>query len=99
MYTFQISGIISELLWSILNNFQALGYFINYTYSLCAIVVKCVVVTLKWWLQGDGESDLERKLFIGGLDYQTKDEDLKEYYEQWGKIVDYIVMKDPKTRR
>ncbi|CAD7090610.1 unnamed protein product [Hermetia illucens] len=40
-----------------------------------------------------------RKLFIGGLDYRTTDESLKGHFEKWGKIVDVVVMKDPKTKR
>lgn len=40
-----------------------------------------------------------RKLFIGGLDYRTNDASLKEFYEQWGEIVDVVVMKDPQTKR
>lgn len=39
------------------------------------------------------------KLFIGGLDYRTTDESLKKHFEQWGQIVDVVVMKDPKTRK
>lgn len=40
-----------------------------------------------------------RKLFIGGLDYRTSDDGLKAYFEQFGEIVDVVVMKDPKTSR
>lgn len=40
-----------------------------------------------------------RKLFIGGLDYRTNDQSLKSFYEQWGDIVDVVVMKDPQTKR
>lgn len=40
-----------------------------------------------------------RKLFIGGLDYRTTDDSLKAHFEQWGKVVDVVVMKDPKTKR
>ncbi|XP_065224805.1 heterogeneous nuclear ribonucleoprotein A1, A2/B1 homolog [Planococcus citri] len=40
-----------------------------------------------------------RKLFIGGLDHRTTDDKLKSHFEQWGEIVDVIVMKDPKTKR
>lgn len=40
-----------------------------------------------------------RKLFIGGLDYRTTDESLKKHFEQWGEIVDVVVMKDPKSKR
>ena len=39
------------------------------------------------------------KLFIGGLDSRTTDESLKAHFEQYGEIVDVIVMKDPETKR
>jgi len=45
------------------------------------------------------EPEQMRKLFIGGLDYRTTDESLKAYFEQFGEIVDVVVMKDPKTKR
>ncbi|VVC88499.1 heterogeneous nuclear ribonucleoprotein A1-like [Leptidea sinapis] len=45
------------------------------------------------------EPEHMRKLFIGGLDYRTTDVSLKEFYEQWGEIVDVVVMKDPQTKR
>ena len=38
-------------------------------------------------------------MFIGGLDYSTTDDGLKEFYEKWGMVVDVVVMKDPKSRR
>ncbi|XP_017845931.1 heterogeneous nuclear ribonucleoprotein A1 isoform X2 [Drosophila busckii] len=53
--------------------------------------------------QCDDESITEpehmRKLFIGGLDYRTTDENLKAHFEKWGQIVDVVVMKDPRTKR
>ncbi|XP_022206983.2 heterogeneous nuclear ribonucleoprotein A1, A2/B1 homolog isoform X2 [Nilaparvata lugens] len=45
------------------------------------------------------EPEHVRKLFIGGLDYKTTDDSLKKHFEQWGEIVDVVVMKDPKTKR
>ncbi|XP_069697851.1 heterogeneous nuclear ribonucleoprotein A1, A2/B1 homolog [Periplaneta americana] len=45
------------------------------------------------------EQDNCRKLFIGGLNYFTTEESLKAFYEQWGKIIDVCVMKEPKTKR
>ena len=45
------------------------------------------------------EPEQLRKMFIGGLDYGTTDDGLKSYYEQWGTIVDVVVMKDPKTKK
>ncbi|XP_063226624.1 heterogeneous nuclear ribonucleoprotein A1, A2/B1 homolog [Bacillus rossius redtenbacheri] len=48
---------------------------------------------------GKAEPEHIRKLFIGGLDYRTTDDSLKKHFEQWGEIVDVVVMKDPKTKR
>lgn len=48
---------------------------------------------------GYDEPEHARKLFIGGLDYRTSDDSLKAYFEQWGDIVDVVVMKDPDTKR
>lgn len=50
-------------------------------------------------LQEIREPEHLRKLFIGGLDYRTTDDTLKAYFEKWGKVVDVVVMKDPKTKR
>ncbi|KOB73646.1 Heterogeneous nuclear ribonucleoprotein A1, partial [Operophtera brumata] len=50
-----------------------------------------------WFTQEEPEH--LRKLFIGGLDYRTNDQSLKTFYEQWGDIVDVVVMKDPQTKR
>jgi RNA recognition motif-containing protein len=48
--------------------------------------------------QGE-ESEKFRKLFIGGLSYDTTDDELKEYFEKWGEVVDCIVMKETGTQR
>ncbi|XP_046382505.1 heterogeneous nuclear ribonucleoprotein A1, A2/B1 homolog isoform X1 [Ischnura elegans] len=45
------------------------------------------------------EPEQFRKLFIGGLDYRTTDETLKNHFAKWGEIVDVVVMKDPKSKR
>lgn len=53
-------------------------------------------------LKGDNaveEPEQFRKLFIGGLNYTTTNDSLKEFFEQWGEIVDVVVMKDPVTKR
>ena len=47
----------------------------------------------------DREFEKDRKLFIGGLDYETTDSMLKEYFEQFGELTDWVVMKFPDTRR
>lgn len=56
------------------------------------------ILTLLYF-QGTHEAEHTRKLFIGGLDYRTTDDSLKKFYEQWGDIVDVVVMKDPKTKK
>ena len=40
-----------------------------------------------------------RKMFIGGLSWQTTTEGLKEYFAKFGEIGEAMVMKDPTTRR
>uniref|UniRef100_A0A8C5L3K4 RRM domain-containing protein n=1 Tax=Jaculus jaculus TaxID=51337 RepID=A0A8C5L3K4_JACJA len=40
-----------------------------------------------------------RKLFIGGLSFETTEESLRNYYEQWGKLTDCVVMRDPASKR
>ncbi|VDN02258.1 unnamed protein product [Thelazia callipaeda] len=45
------------------------------------------------------EPEQFRKMFIGGLSSTTTDEALKEFYSQWGELVDCIVMRDPATKR
>lgn len=59
----------------------------------------CFVLYSLLLLQEKPEPEQFRKLFIGGLDYRTTDDSLKKHFEQWGQIVDVVVMKDPKTRK
>uniref|UniRef100_A0A8D2KIV5 RRM domain-containing protein n=1 Tax=Urocitellus parryii TaxID=9999 RepID=A0A8D2KIV5_UROPR len=33
-----------------------------------------------------------RKLFIGGLSFKTTEESLRNYYKQWGKVTDCVVI-------
>ncbi|PIC36606.1 hypothetical protein B9Z55_015534 [Caenorhabditis nigoni] len=40
-----------------------------------------------------------RKLFIGGLNMDTNKEQLREYFTQFGPVVDTVVMKDNATQR
>ena len=50
-------------------------------------------------LQEKSEPEQFRKLFIGGLSYETTEESLKAHFEKWGEIVDCVVMRDPNTKR
>ncbi|XP_021342668.1 heterogeneous nuclear ribonucleoprotein A3 homolog 2-like isoform X2 [Mizuhopecten yessoensis] len=47
----------------------------------------------------DPEAEQFRKIFIGGLSYETTEEGLKEHFGKWGEITDCVVMKDPNTKR
>lgn len=49
--------------------------------------------------QNESEPEQFRKLFIGGLDYKTTEESLKGHFEQWGEVVDCVVMRDPSTKK
>lgn len=44
-------------------------------------------------------SDGGLKLFIGGLDYNTSTDGLKHFYEQWGDVIDTVIVKDPQTQQ
>ncbi|CAD5227814.1 unnamed protein product [Bursaphelenchus okinawaensis] len=45
------------------------------------------------------EPEQFRKLFIGGLSLSTTDEGLREFYGQFGNIVDCVVMRDSATKK
>ncbi|XP_018103567.1 heterogeneous nuclear ribonucleoprotein A1 S homeolog isoform X1 [Xenopus laevis] len=45
------------------------------------------------------EPEQLRKLFIGGLSFETTDESLREHFEQWGALTDCVVMRDPNSKR
>lgn len=48
-------------------------------------------------INGEGPPQL-RKLFIGGLNHETTDDQLRQFYSQWGTVVDCIVIRDPLTK-
>merc|ERR1712127_204861 len=47
----------------------------------------------------NSEKEQLRKLFIGGLSYQTDDKTLYEHFSKYGDLTDCVVMKDPRTKR
>ncbi|XP_035829176.1 heterogeneous nuclear ribonucleoprotein 87F isoform X4 [Aplysia californica] len=47
----------------------------------------------------DPESEQFRKLFVGGLSYETTEDGLKTHFEKWGEILDCVVMRDPMSKR
>ena len=46
----------------------------------------------------DGEV-ARRKIFVGGLSYNTDDDKLRKYFSAYGTVQDAVVMKDPVSRR
>uniref|UniRef100_A0A096P486 Heterogeneous nuclear ribonucleoprotein A3 n=1 Tax=Papio anubis TaxID=9555 RepID=A0A096P486_PAPAN len=45
------------------------------------------------------EPEQLRKLFIGGLSFETTDDSLREHFEKWGTLTDCVVMTDSQTKR
>ncbi|KAM6985305.1 heterogeneous nuclear ribonucleoprotein A3 [Aplochiton taeniatus] len=45
------------------------------------------------------EPEQPRKLFIGGLSFETTEESLRDHFEQWGSLTDCVVMRDPNNKR
>uniref|UniRef100_A0A8C5CDI7 Heterogeneous nuclear ribonucleoprotein A1-like n=1 Tax=Gadus morhua TaxID=8049 RepID=A0A8C5CDI7_GADMO len=45
------------------------------------------------------EPEQLRKLFIGGLSFETTDESLRAHFEQWGTLTDCVVMRDTGSKR
>ena len=45
------------------------------------------------------EPEQLRKLFIGGLSFETTQESLRSHSEQWETLTDCVVMRDPNTNR
>ncbi|KAL7976663.1 hypothetical protein Chor_008612 [Crotalus horridus] len=56
-------------------------------------------VKLQIFFFNQREKEQFRKLFIGGLSFETTEESLRNYYEQWGKLTDCVVMRDPASKR
>ncbi|KAG3292921.1 HNRNPA3-like, partial [Ictidomys tridecemlineatus] len=44
------------------------------------------------------EPEQLRKLFIGGLSFETTDDSLREHFEKCGTLTDCVVMRDPQTK-
>ena len=46
-----------------------------------------------------GRGDEENKLFVGGLTWETTSEQLREYFSQWGNVIQADVVTDQTTGR
>jgi heterogeneous nuclear ribonucleoprotein A1/A3 len=38
------------------------------------------------------------QLFIGGLSFETTDDSLREHFEKWGTLTDFVLMRHPQTK-
>ena len=47
----------------------------------------------------EGVKEGLRKIFVGGLNRGTADETFRDYFEQFGTIVDFVVIKDSNTKK
>ncbi|CAO1634318.1 unnamed protein product [Parajaminaea phylloscopi] len=54
------------------------------------------VASMPGSLTGPNTSE-DGKMFVGGLSWDTTDDGLKQYFSQFGKVVDCNIMKDPNT--
>lgn len=45
------------------------------------------------------EPEQIRKLFIGGLDYKTSEDTLRQHFEKFGDVIDCVVMREPQSKR
>ncbi|KAF7190944.1 putative RNA-binding protein [Pseudocercospora fuligena] len=50
-------------------------------------------------MQGRDAAVIPAKMFIGGLNWETTDESLKQYFSQFGEVVECTVMRDGATGR
>uniref|UniRef100_A0A3B3Z8A9 RRM domain-containing protein n=1 Tax=Periophthalmus magnuspinnatus TaxID=409849 RepID=A0A3B3Z8A9_9GOBI len=49
--------------------------------------------------QDSREPEQVRKLFIGGLSYETTEDSLRAHFEKWGTLTDCVVMRDSDSKR
>lgn len=40
-----------------------------------------------------------RKLFVGGLSWETNEQGFREYFEKYGEIADVKIMEEPETKK
>ena len=50
-------------------------------------------------MRGGSADEQTRKIFIGGLNYNTTEDTLKSHFSQYGELLDVVVMKFQDTKR
>ncbi|XP_057217743.1 heterogeneous nuclear ribonucleoprotein A1a isoform X1 [Triplophysa rosa] len=71
---------------------------VRYT-GFALLCCRCIRIAMSKEHQTPREPEQLRKLFIGGLSFETTDESLRAHFEQWGTLTDCVVMRDPNTKR
>ena len=66
-----------------------------------ALNANAIHVSAGWALgpTGSWEPAATRKIFVGGLSHQTKDQSLFSYFSQFGTVADVVVMTEGSSRR
>ena len=49
-------------------------------------------------VKDETEPEQLRKLFVGGLNYDSTEESLRKYFDQFGDVNDCVVMRDSQQR-
>ena len=49
--------------------------------------------------QGLNNAEILNKLFVGGLNYATTEENFKSYFEKFGLLTDFVIIKDALTKK
>ena len=47
----------------------------------------------------DLQNENFRKIYVGGLNYNTDEDGLRTFYQEWGDVTETIVMRDQTTKR
>lgn len=47
---------------------------------------------------GPKEPEQLRKLFTGGLSFESTDDSLREHFEKWTTLTDCVIMRDPPNK-
>jgi RNA recognition motif-containing protein len=50
-------------------------------------------------LASENNGEILNKLFVGGLSYSTSEDIFKTYFEKFGPLIDFVIIRDTLTKR